>query len=364
MTDDKTLYDEWKEDEPFPEAMEGSQLGSNIRDENGNILYNPDVVKLLQSYFGDGSDGDVEITTNTVLTRDMFYNNLRLKENVILYPSGYRIHVRQKLTREPGAKIVGDGNDGGDGQDGDLTTGGAGGLPGAALSSGSLYGSLAGKIGGDGGGYGEATDPGVNGDDLAKCLGNDAVGGGKGGDGDGGVGGAASIGGSKTGTVYNLPRTAMSIYLMVDFFPSIDVLKTNPSAGSGAGGGMGSNATRPRGGGGGGSASGGRIIDIFARKIVKNGDLTDAWITSKGGKGGDGGDGKNYFNTWYSGGGGGGAGGNGGIIRIVYISKTGTVTTDVSGGAKGIGGLAGGGTATAGDDGTAGVAGNVIELKI
>lgn len=27
-------------------------------------------------YFGDGSDGNVTITTNTTLTRDMYYNDL------------------------------------------------------------------------------------------------------------------------------------------------------------------------------------------------------------------------------------------------------------------------------------------------
>ena len=48
--------------------------------------------------FGDGSDGDVVISVNTTLTRDMNYNNLTIDAGVTLYPDGYVIYVKNTLT--------------------------------------------------------------------------------------------------------------------------------------------------------------------------------------------------------------------------------------------------------------------------
>ena len=52
----------------------------------------------IHSIFGDGSDGDVTLTENTVLNRDMYYNNLTIPEGIVLYTAGHRIFVRGKLT--------------------------------------------------------------------------------------------------------------------------------------------------------------------------------------------------------------------------------------------------------------------------
>ena len=47
--------------------------------------------------FGDGSDGDVTVSVNTTLTRDMNYNNLTIDSGVTLYPDGYVIYVCDTL---------------------------------------------------------------------------------------------------------------------------------------------------------------------------------------------------------------------------------------------------------------------------
>ncbi|MBM3131956.1 MAG: hypothetical protein FJZ95_02840, partial [Chloroflexi bacterium] len=45
----------------------------------------------LHGTFGDGSDGDVTISADTDLTRDMYYNTLTVNSTKILSTKGYRI---------------------------------------------------------------------------------------------------------------------------------------------------------------------------------------------------------------------------------------------------------------------------------
>lgn len=49
-------------------------------------------------YYGDGSDGDVIISVNTDLARDMYYDNLTINDGVILSTKSYRIFVKGTLT--------------------------------------------------------------------------------------------------------------------------------------------------------------------------------------------------------------------------------------------------------------------------
>ena len=58
--------------------------------------------------FGNGSDGDVEISSDTTLTRDMYYHNLTIDDGVTLNPGGYRVFVSGTLTLLNG-KIFRDG---------------------------------------------------------------------------------------------------------------------------------------------------------------------------------------------------------------------------------------------------------------
>lgn len=61
-------------------------------------------------YFWDGSDGDVIISSNTSLTRDMYYNNLTVDTGIVLNPDGYAIYVLWTLTLTGTAKIARNGN--------------------------------------------------------------------------------------------------------------------------------------------------------------------------------------------------------------------------------------------------------------
>lgn len=48
--------------------------------------------------YGPGTDGDVVISSNVTLTRDMYYNNLTVNSGRILRSNGYRIFVKNNLT--------------------------------------------------------------------------------------------------------------------------------------------------------------------------------------------------------------------------------------------------------------------------
>ncbi len=60
----------------------------------------------------DWSDGDIIISSNTSLTRDMFYNNLTVNTWVTLSPDGYAVYVAGTLTLSWTAKITRNGNSG------------------------------------------------------------------------------------------------------------------------------------------------------------------------------------------------------------------------------------------------------------
>lgn len=49
-------------------------------------------------FFGTGADGDVTISANTTLTRDMHYNNLTVNATYTLNTDGYSVYVKNKLT--------------------------------------------------------------------------------------------------------------------------------------------------------------------------------------------------------------------------------------------------------------------------
>lgn len=53
---------------------------------------------IPDSVYGSGKDGTVTISTNTDLTRDMYYNNLTIAPGVHLNTNGWRVFVRNLLT--------------------------------------------------------------------------------------------------------------------------------------------------------------------------------------------------------------------------------------------------------------------------
>lgn len=87
--------------------------------------------------YGDGSDGDATINSNTTLTEDRYYDDLTVTSGATLNPGGFRIFVAGTLTMGSGTAIARDGTSGGTGN-------------GQALSAGTLGGSGAGGLNDDG----------------------------------------------------------------------------------------------------------------------------------------------------------------------------------------------------------------------
>ena len=102
---------------------------------------------IPDSIYGSGMDGNVTISSNTTLTRDMYYNNLQIDAGIVLNTAGYRVFVRNRLTMAPTNANQGDTKIG---------------RVGAASTSGTLKGgaqaAATDSLGGNGNGY-TATAP-------------------------------------------------------------------------------------------------------------------------------------------------------------------------------------------------------------
>jgi hypothetical protein len=117
--------------------------------------------------FGDSSDGDITINTDTTLKHDVYYQNLTIAAGQTLNPGGFRIFVAGTLTLGGGAAIARNGSDGPAGvvgapalSAGTLGGSGAGGFGACGIAGGSTTKSLGGS-GGNGacGAKGTATLP-------------------------------------------------------------------------------------------------------------------------------------------------------------------------------------------------------------
>ena len=287
-------------------------------------------------YFGDGSDGDVTISSNTSLTRDMYYNNLTVNTTFTLDPAWYAIYVLWTLTLTGTAKIARNGNNGWNALAAAKWTAGA------ALATWTCWPCLWGNAGADGA-NGAAWANGVNGVAVAtsyKTTGSSVAGW------NGWVGtNAAWTWGTSAAhtqwalyqTMYTFPAALRAISLPTRLFTYSQYgwLASSGSWGSGW-----SNLTGI-GGGGGGSGWNGWIILVFANAIAGTWTIEAKWWTGWNGWNGTG--------TNIGGGGGGGAGGCGWVIYLVYRTGTpwtftltwgawGTFWTWISGGANGTAG--------------------------
>jgi hypothetical protein len=337
----------------------------------------------IGTFFGNGNDGDVVISGNTTLTRDMYYNDLTVNEGVTLNTGGYRVFVKGTLTNVGTIEYNGnDGTAGGDGADGDDSTNTNNGSGGAALSFGSISAGVAGSNGGNGGAGGEQGGSGGDQTGKAGTVGTDGVSvsssigsggvdnsvnnGGQGGTVSGRVPPVGSVGGdagtatAPKSNVYNI-QIAQSLFEIVEG-PAIATLKTSASSGGGGGGSGGSGASATlciggQGGAGGGSGSSGGIVAIYAFSINNTVTGTIQAVGGDGGDGGDGGEDEIGEECGGGGGGGGGAGGTGGAIVLVYSSLTNSGSISVAGGSGGNGGTGGAGAIDNGTDGDAGING-------
>jgi len=307
-----------------------SRVGNEIK---GISDYLPDGYSNWGSYFpkiplGDGSDGDVTITTDTTLAagvggiKVMQYNNLTINTGVYLQGNttdkGLVILVKGTLTLNGQILMNERGGAGGAGVVG--VNGGRGGSAGAFGAGGGGDGWGV-KAGGGGGGGGV---PGLDGSKGGNYLATDQwkLGGyskGKGGDGIEG-----QVGGTGVNYVDN-PKSPFPYEIARILF--------------GAGGGSGGNGSA--GGLSGAGGRGGGVVWIEAKNIVWGGS---GLVSANGGAGSSG----------ATAGRGGGGGGGGGAVQVVYKTKTGSSTLTANGG---VGGAAGSGSDKAGGAGAAGITG-------
>ena len=284
--------------------------------------------------WGDGSDGNVTLSSNTALSGAKYYNNLTINAGVsVTGATPIVIFARNTVTINgtitPDRTTGGAGGGGGTGgYNTDATTAtqvaphlGVQGNSGNSGSAGYVHSNPTGSGGASGGASGSHTTGGVT------------NGGGSGGS------GAASVG-------------KFSSQLMTKIRTSVI---SNPNSnggggagGSGGGGGGGGEATgnyAGSGGSGGSGGAGGGSVIIIAPTIIFN---SGASILSNGLAGSNGNNGVNAPTNYVGhrrggagGGGGGGGGGHGGSIMFIYKSLTDSGTANITGGAAGSGGSGG-----------------------
>ena len=265
--------------------------------------------------YGDGSDGNVTISSNTTITRDMYYENLTVNPTFTLRTGGFRVAVRDTLTVSATATM------GHPGAPGVLDVEGAG-------ASGGILGT-----GADGGGGNKGN--GTNGVDRNNSGGGSGGTGGNGSSGSGGTGGSATPIADLDGGFRTTPLALIGVAIK----PAGGGSGQSVRGGAGGGGAGGSGGPGSPGGGGGG---GGGYCIITAKTLVNNGTISAA-----GGAGAPG----TATAT------GGGGGGGGGILILISGSKSGSGITTAAGGA---GGASGGGVGT---PGTAGTAGTILDAE-
>ncbi len=309
------------------------------------------MVTLLDLHlFGDGSDGDVSISSGTTtLTRDMYYHNLTISGTGVIETAGCRIFVSGTLdiSAAPTLAIRRSPNSGSNGS-----------LPGGA-NGGSILGALSvgGGMAGTAGGAGVASGTATAGTNGTNATGNQASGGAAAGAA-GGNGGTGSSGAGGNGGSVPASNQFPFRRLGPDLIRGTTILTSVISGSAGGGGGNGNGTQTGAGGGGGGSA--GPVIGIWANTIKRGGSTAASAISAIGGNGGNGG----AAISSNCGGGGGGGGGPGGWVFIAYRALTGSTATnciDASGGTGGNGGN-GGGSSGLGGDGGIGGGGGTIQL--
>lgn len=297
--------------------------------------------------FGDGSDGDVTVTSSITLTRDMYYNNLTLGAGGSIATAGFRIFAAGTLDLTAAAAgaiavLPTAGNTG----NAISTTAGVPANAGASLGGWAASGTGGGGTATVGTQGGASTSPTV-------ANGGSSGAGGKGGSGSGGAGGASRAGTAPAGALI-LRRLA------VDLLRGATLISGGASGPGGSGSG-GDGTTSGTAGGSGGS--GGAVLGIFANNITTGGSTVATTIRANGGRGGNG---RVVTNGGNTGGAGAGSGGGGGWIYIVYQTKTGSAVTGllaVDGGDGGNGGP-GAGTGIGGDGGQGGGCGRITLVNL
>ena len=297
------------------------------------------VASELISYFWNGSDWDVTISTTVTLARDMQYNSLTITSAWILKPAGYKIWVKWALTIDAGGKIQRNGNsDGTAGANWQSGTYWAGGTGATALASGTI-GAIDGWANGWNWWYNAGWVAGVSASARSPSYVNT-------------TGASGWLWGQYSGwsgggwgvctrwALYNTFSTWQDV-IRNFFHPASNIgtsMQLIPSSqyfwtwGGWGWGGWGSGDTSWGGGGGGGSGGNGGIILIFANTFDNQGTVEALW-----------GNWKNWWDAYswatYAWGGGGGAGWSWWVFILFYHTLTNLWTVTLTWGTGWTGGL-------------------------
>jgi hypothetical protein len=258
------------------------------------------------TFFGDGSDGHIELNDVFELDRDYYFKNIRLNVGSNIKTNGYRVFVSECLTFNGGV-ITNDGNCPSS-MIIDTNNYFIGGLNGTETPSGTLGQSSPGGRGASGG-----TRDGLNASsqNITLPINN----GGNGGDGGSGGNGSMGFGGKSTPGKSSSNCKIRNVYLALQASRGSHLIHGG-LGGSGGAGGAGDNMYY--GGGGGGGGSGGGVIQIIAKNIILTPNASQPSISANGGNGENG---KDAINGNCGGGGGGGSGG-GGFVQVFCIKSS------------------------------------------
>jgi len=313
-------------------------------------VLSPAVGGVPLGFFGDGSDGDLTLTSGTTtLTRDMFYRNLVISGTATIFFGSYRIFVSETLdlTNAPANAIQRNGNSGGN------ASGSTGGSGGGVLGANTVGGS-AGTVAGTAGATGVTT---INTVVVATGIASQITS-------LGGSNGASGGGGASVGSLN--PR--VQVLSQINSFYRVDhqILRGASLFGgglSGPGGTSGAGDGTNLGAGGGGGGSGGPVICIFAKTIARDTTTAAGCISVNGGNGGNGA--ASTLGT--TGGGGGGAAGGGGVVILYYANLTGSIAYNAIrafGGNGGNGGNSVTASRSAGQGGQGGSGGRILLFDV
>ena len=294
------------------DALSGTGTRMVVPDANGLLSTAPYSSTLdstgLVGIFGDGSDGDVTLSSSTTLTREMNYRNLTLNGSVILNTAGYIVRVSGTLIMSASSIISCDGSAGQNAPAaGTKGNGGGSTMTAARYPWQCVPGS---------GGAGEQRSAAANSNGTGASRGSSTTTATSSGPvfiraGAGGGGGGAH--GSTTGRVAPVAGTAV----------------WHGNAGGVGATASGTSTTAYASGGGGGG--GGGICVVFANDVSAG---TSTYIRANGGNGGNGYVGSNAT-------GGGGGGGGGGTAILVYKTYKALPSLSANGGSVGTGGSGG-----------------------
>lgn len=282
---------------------------------------------ILESLFGDGSDGALHVTSGTTtLSASKQYSSILVDAGTVLDSRAFKVLCQGTCTINGSWTC-----NGSNASDGSAATGGG---VGSAVSSSDVGGTNVGTAGASGttGAGAQATASTGESNSWSGAT--------------GGTGGASGLGSGGAGVTSRGAGTTTQRGLQIFYFGTpltgATTLKGGtPGTGGGSGGGDGSGS----GGGGGGGGHGGGVLYGCVKDLVVG---SAGIVQAKGGNGGNGGNGGGTN----CGGGGTGGGGGGGVVMLVYE----TITVTAGGAINAVAGTTG---ATVGQKTGTGVAGSL-----